>query len=52
MGGSSSSNNISPLDLVNIRRIAWDLEREEKPKIAVNEELVEMLTRKIMEKLK
>ena len=52
VGGSSSSNNISPLDLVNIRRIAWDLEREEKPKIAVNEELVEMLTRKIMEKLK
>ena len=52
VGGSSTSNNISPLDLINIRRIAWNMEREEKPKIAVNEELVEMLTRKIMEKLK
>ena len=50
-GGSSSSNNISPLDLINIRRIAWNLEGEEKPRIAVNEELVEMLTRKIMERL-
>ena len=23
MGGSSSSNNIGPLDLINIRRVAW-----------------------------
>ena len=51
VGGSSSSNNISPLDLINIRRIAWGMEREEKPKVSVNEELVELLTRKIMERL-
>ena len=26
VGGSSSSNNISPLDLINIRRVAWGSE--------------------------
>ena len=52
VGGSSSSNNISPLDLINIRRVAWgssELPRESHP--AVNEDLVELLTRKIMERL-
>lgn len=48
VGGSSSSNNISPLDLINIRRVAWG---QEKPAPARNSELVELLTRKIMEKL-
>ena len=44
VGGSSSSNNISPLDLINIRRVAWDVGQ-------VDEALVEMLTRKILERL-
>ena len=53
VGGSSSSNNISPLDLINIRRVAWGQERgSEKRHIAVNEDLVELLTRKIMERIK
>ena len=53
VGGSSSSNNISPLDLINIRRVAWGAEERSKPKVSVNvnEDLVEMLTRKIMERL-
>ena len=53
VGGSSSSNNISPLDLINIRRVAWGVEEKSKPKVSVNvnEDLVEMLTRKIMERL-
>ena len=46
VGGSSSSNNISPMDLVNIRRIAWDTNPPQ-----VNEDLVEILTMKILEKL-
>ena len=46
VGGSSSSNNISPLDLINIRRVAWD---ENTP--LVDEELVELVTRKILERL-
>lgn len=57
VGGSSSSNNISPLDLINIRRVAWDL--GENPTIpqggaavgAVNAELVELLTEKILQRL-
>ncbi len=48
-GGSSSSNNISPMDLINIRRVAWD--RQEGPP-AVREDLVELLTQKILERLK
>ena len=57
VGGSSSSNNISPLDLINIRRVAWDL--GESPTVplggaaaqAVNAELVELLTEKILQRL-
>jgi len=49
VGGSSSSNNISPLDLINIRRVAWDAEGS--PKIALNADLVELLTKKILERL-
>ncbi|MBQ3215606.1 MAG: acetaldehyde dehydrogenase (acetylating) [Oscillospiraceae bacterium] len=48
VGGSSSSNNISPLDLINIRRVAWD---NEKPIGKVDQSLVDMLTAKIMERL-
>ena len=51
IGGSSSSNNISPLDLINIRRVAWG--RKEEPRIpqAPDSELVELLTQKILERL-
>ena len=57
VGGSSSSNNISPLDLINIRRVAWDLgESPTAPQGgaaagAVNAELVELLTEKILQRL-
>ena len=44
VGGSSSSNNISPLDLINIRKVAWGQDREDT--------LVEILTAKILERLK
>ena len=59
VGGSSSSNNISPLDLINIRRVAWDLEQDgttrhgsaaEAAKPA-NAQLVELLTEKILQRL-
>ena len=43
VGGSSSSNNISPMDLVNIRKVAWGQSREDT--------LVEILTAKILERL-
>ncbi len=56
VGGSSSSNNISPLDLINIRRVAWDsgeAPRKEAPKVeaSVDSALVELLTKKILERL-
>ncbi len=50
VGGSSSSNNISPLDLINIRRVVWDTGRQESA--PVDENLVELLAAKILERLK
>ena len=51
VGGSSSSNNISPLDLINIRRVAWDAGHTAVKKTAVSDDLVEVLTQKILERL-
>ena len=51
VGGSSSSNNIGPMDLVNIRRVAWDAEKQE-PEVSVNAQLVELLAQKILDRLK
>ena len=56
VGGSSSSNNIGPLDLVNLRRIAWGhrpagpghTTGEQPP---VSDELVDRLAARILEKL-
>ena len=44
VGGSASSNNISPMDLVNIRKVAWGQNKED--------DLVEILTAKILERLR
>ena len=52
VGGSSSSNNISPLDLINIRRIAWDNRQEQQEKPQYDSALVELLAEKILERLK
>ena len=51
VGGSSTSNNISPLDLINIRRVAWDLGKQPE-KQTVSDDLVEIITAKILERLK
>ena len=50
VGGSSSSNNISPMDLINIRRVAWGTEEVKEQR--VDTDLVEILTAKILERLK
>ena len=50
VGGSSSSNNISPKDLINIRRVAWGTE-EPKQRQLHSPELVELLAQKILERL-
>ena len=56
VGGSSSSNNISPLDLINIRRVAWGLEEKahddcQASHCAVDDGLVERLTEQILKRL-
>lgn len=53
VGGSSSSDNISPMNLINIRRVAWGTEEvgQEAPAPQISGELVELLARKIMERL-
>ena len=51
VGGSSSSNNIGPMDLVNIRRVAWGIEKEPDRQVQVNSDLVELLAQKILERL-
>ena len=51
VGGSSSSNNISPMDLINIRRVAWDAGEQIMKKPKVDSQLVEVLTAKILERL-
>ena len=63
VGGSSSSNNIGPLDLINIRRIAWGVS-DGVPRssgsttatpvssaAAVTDDMVEALVNKILAKL-
>ena len=49
VGGSSSSDNISPMNLIDIRRVAWGSMPESK---SYDEDLVEILTAKILERLK
>ena len=44
VGGSSSSENISPMQFVNIRKVAWGQTKEDT--------LVEILTAKILERLR
>ena len=53
VGGSSSSNNISPMDLINVRRVAWDTEKiQEKATQPVDSNLIDLLAEKILERLK
>ena len=52
VGGSSSSNNISPLDLINIRRVAWDNGEMKKESAQLSDDLVQIITAKILERLK
>ena len=51
VGGSSSSNNIGPMDLINIRRVAWGQGEPKQKATSVNEELLELLTEKILKRL-
>ena len=49
VGGSATSNNVSPMDLINIRMVAWDSGKEDKTEPM--DTLVEIITSIILEKL-
>ena len=55
VGGSSSSNNIGPLDLINIRRVAWGVRELEQLRqggeIRVDEGALEELIRQMVRRL-
>ena len=53
VGGSSSSNNIGPLDLINIRRVAWGNKDASQGHTTVTTDdiLLERLAQKLMQKL-
>lgn len=58
VGGSSSSNNIGPLDLINLRRVAWGSEKPEPPQPETPDQpepdsaLIARLTEEILKKLR
>lgn len=55
VGGSASSNNISPMDLINIRRIAWDVQDTAQSEAVTPEHidagLIDQLAEKILARL-
>ncbi len=51
VGGSASSDNISPLNLINLRRVAWGTGSTEAPRVQIDQNLVDLLTAKILERL-
>lgn len=53
VGGSSSSNNIGPMDLINIRRVAWGVKtgNPSEKSFHVDESVVELIAAKILERL-
>ena len=50
VGGSSSSDNIGPMHLVNIRRVAWGTERSAQGQTE-NDPLIDQIVERILEKL-
>ena len=52
VGGSSSSNNISPMDLLDIRRVAWGKKTQEQVPTQSRDDLIEIITARILERLK
>jgi len=52
VGGSSSSNNIGPLDLINIRRVAWGVEERKETETTFDASLIDALTEEILKKLR
>lgn len=52
VGGSSSSNNISPMELVDIRRVAWDTQEPDRPREDPPDAFLDALTEKLLHRLR
>lgn len=57
VGGSSSSNNIGPFDLINIRRVAWGIHEPDgghttTGNLSISDDIVAALTEQILKKLR
>ena len=48
VGGSSSADNITPMHLIDIRKVAWGTDEKKR----ADEDLVELIAAKILEKLR
>lgn len=51
VGGSSSSNNVGPMDLINIRRVAWG-KNEPVRNVDLDDSMLELLMEKLLKRLK
>ena len=54
VGGSSSSNNIGPMDLINIRRVAWGHKAAQTAHTTVetvDNDLLEQLMERLLQRL-
>ncbi len=53
VGGSSSSNNIGPFDVINIKRVAWGVREADdlRENITADTEMLEVLVQNILKKL-
>ncbi len=51
VGGSSTSNNISPMDLINIRRVAWGQDGGGETAHSPREDLVARITQAVLDRL-
>lgn len=57
VGGSATSDNVSPLNLMNIRRLAYgireleDLKPKKENSLEINDELISSITKLVIEKL-
>ena len=56
-GGSSSSNNIGPLDLIDVKRVAWgvrelsELGGGQRAEVQIDREMLDRLVEQIMHRL-
>jgi len=51
VGGSSSSNNIGTMDVINIRRVAWGVSKTQSKSSVIDDTLLDQLVARILQNL-